>query len=384
MNCAPKNIGSIAIVGCGFVADLYANAFQVHPELVLRGVFDVNKERCRIFSKYHKTQAYDTLVQLLNDRHVDLILNLTNPKAHYEVSLACLLANKHVYSEKPLALSLNEAANLVDQARNRGLMLSCAPCSLLGETAQTLWKAVRENEVGTIRAVYAELDDGLLHRMPYERWVSESGAPWPYMDEFQVGNTLEHAGYYLTWLTAFFGPVESVTSFGSVQVPDKFQEVLLEAESADISVACLTFASGIIARLTCSILAPHNHQLQIIGDDGVVGTDDCWFYRSPVWIRRRLQIRRRVILTPWRKKLRLVGTHCPLPKSRGAAQMDWLRGVADMADALKNQLYHRLSAEFALHNCEIMLAIDAGLQDAGRKSILSRFDPLEPMRWSLD
>ena len=383
-NGGSRKIRNLAFVGCGFVADLYAGAFSVHPELSLRGVFDIDVARRNKFAAHYKTQAYATLDELLADSEIDLILNLTNPKAHYEVSRACLLANKHVYSEKPLALQLDNAAELVELARMRGLMLSGAPCSLLSETAQTLWKAVRENEVGSIRAVYAELDDGMLHRMPYERWVSESGAPWPYQDEFEVGNTLEHVGYYLTWLTAFFGPVVSVTSFGSVQVTDKRPDEPLQHESADLSVACLKFDSGMVARLTCSIIGPHNHQLQIIGDDGVFGTDDCWFYRSPVWIRRRLQIRRRVLLTPWRRILRLVGVHSPLPKRKGSAQMDWLRGIADMAESVESGRPHRLSAEFALHNCEVMLAIDAGLKAPGHKTILSRFDPIEPMPWSIE
>src|SRR5262249_974055 len=162
-------------------------------------------------------------------------------------------------SEKPMAMSLSEAKELAELAESRRLQISSAPCSLLGETAQTMWKALREKRVGPVRLVYAELDDGLVHKMPYKRWLSESGTPWPYEDEFEVGCTLEHAGYYLTWLAAFFGPIESVTAFSSCLVPEKIAEPLTGSTSApDFSVACLKFASGVVARLTCSIVAPHD------------------------------------------------------------------------------------------------------------------------------
>jgi hypothetical protein len=77
---------------------------------------------------------------------------------------------------------------------------------VLSETAQTIWKLLREQAIGTPRLVYAELDDGNVAAMDYPTWISASGAPWPARDEFEVGCTLEHAGYHLTWLTAFFWP----------------------------------------------------------------------------------------------------------------------------------------------------------------------------------
>ncbi len=91
--------------------------------------------------------------------------------------------------------------------------------------------------------------------------------PWPYKDEFEVGCTLEHAGYYLGWLAAWFGPAVTVTSFASVQVPDKVPGETFAVTSPDFSVACIQFASGVVARLTCSILAPHDHSLKVVGDE---------------------------------------------------------------------------------------------------------------------
>ena len=106
-----------------------------------------------------------------------------------------------------------------------GLGLASAPCSLLGETAQTVWRALRERVVGTVRLVYAEMDDGMVFRMPYRSWVSAAGVPWPAKDEFEVGCTFEHAGYYLTWFPAFFGPARTVTAFSACLAPDKQTDV---------------------------------------------------------------------------------------------------------------------------------------------------------------
>jgi predicted dehydrogenase len=126
-----------------------------------------------------------------------------------------------VYSEKPLAMDLDQAKELVGLAESNGLLIVSAPCNLLGETAQTMWKVLRDQSLGTVRVVYAELEDGMVPRMPYRKWKSVSGLPWPYKDEFEVGCTLEHAGYYLSWLAAWFGPATTVTSFASIRLPDK-------------------------------------------------------------------------------------------------------------------------------------------------------------------
>jgi predicted dehydrogenase len=147
----------------------------------------------------------------LADPRVEIVANLTNPRSHAEVTEAALRAGKHVYSEKPLAMRLDEATQLVELAAERQLLLSSAPCSLLGETAQTLWRAVRDRRVGTVRVVYAEMDEGLVHRMPFASWTSASGAPWPARDEFEIGTVIEHAGYVVSWLPAMFGPAETVT-----------------------------------------------------------------------------------------------------------------------------------------------------------------------------
>ncbi|MGF1588352.1 MAG: Gfo/Idh/MocA family protein [Pleurocapsa sp.] len=377
-----SNAISISIVGCGFVADYYLITLKNYPKLKIAGVYDLNRNRTEDFARYHSVSMYDSFEQLLEDPQVELVVNLTNPKSHFEINLACLEANKHVYSEKPLAMELAEAEKLVEVAEQKGLYLSSAPCSLLGETAQTIWKALREEKVGKVYAVYSEMDDGLIHQMPYQSWLSQSGIPWPYKDEFEVGCTLEHAGYCLSWFPAFFGRAESVTGFSSTLIKDKKTNAPLNINAPDFSVACIKFASGVVVRLTCSIIAPHDHSLRIFGDKGILSTPDSWFYNSPVHIRRMFNLRRKMIVSPIKQKYPLTGKKTQKYAYRGAFQMDFARGIAEVADAIREKRPCRLSAKYSLHVNELVLAIHNTTETSSTYVVKSTFEPVEPMSWA--
>jgi predicted dehydrogenase len=380
----------IAIVGCGFVADFYAATLPLHPELELLGVMDQDDSRAAKFASRHGVKTYPSLKALLDDPHVEVIVNLTNPGSHFAVSKACLEAGKHVYSEKPLAMILAEAEELVALAEERGLVLASAPCSILGESAQALGKALRREEVGQVRIIYAEIDDGPIHQMHPEEWASPSGTPWPWRDEFAVGCTMEHAGYYLTWLVAFFGPARSVTAFSSCLIPNKHPDLSPEKIAPDFSVACIFFHSGVVARLTCSIVAPHDHSLRIIGDKGVLSVDECWHYRTPVRLRRFTGLGLRAETYPWlgrhwlaRAIFGLNGRrYGPTPRPDWRCrlrrhEMDYVRGIAELAAAVREARPCRLSARFALHVNEIALAIHHARETGSSTTIRSTLPPME-------
>ncbi|XZE44547.1 Gfo/Idh/MocA family protein [Pirellulaceae bacterium SH467] len=371
----------IAIVGCGYVADLYLSTLSLHPELELIGVFDRSQTRLSQFCAYHGVASFESFGQLLRS-DAQLVVNLTNPDSHFEITKACLEANKHVYSEKPLAMQWPAALELAELATTSGLILASAPCSVLGEAAQTLWKAVRQRLLGDCYLVYAEMDDGLVHRMPYDRWKSKSGAPWPAEDEFGVGCTLEHAGYVLSWLCAVFGPALSVTAFGSERIPNKISTKSLKS-APDLTVATIRFQSGMVARLTCSIVAEHDHQLRIFCEKGVIGVDDTWDYRSRVWVRKYYSIRRKMFLSPWRSRVKLVGAENRLVRYGGSSYMDFCRGPAEVANAITNNRKCRLSTEFSLHVNELSLKI-AGATEVGTTAVLeTTFEPISPMDWAV-
>ena len=375
--------GKIAIVGTGYVADLYMRSLKTFPSIVVTRAHDIDGSRLTTFCNYWKVPAADRLDALFeNGPDVpDLILNLTNPEAHFAISEACLRAGKHVYSEKPLALNMPEALALRDAAERQGLLLASAPCSPLCEAAQTLWLALRRNEIGKARLVYAELDDDFISQAAYKIWASESGAPWPYVDEFRIGCTIEHAGYSLTWLMAMFGPVRKVVAASA-----RLMEDILDCSALtghDYSTAILFFDSGVVARLTCSILAPRNHRIQIIGDRGILEVGDCWNNSSPVRVRRRFRLGHRLITIPFGKQIRISGQTHPKVNRRGAPAMNFALGPAEMLEAIKGDRTCRLSADFALHVTEVTLAIQNSRDSPGQKMTTS-FKQMDPMPWAKD
>lgn len=380
---------NFAIVGCGFVADLYMNALAYHPELTLTGVWDRDPHRLAAFAAYHKVVPYSSYEALLADDSVQLVANLTNPREHFGVSRAALVAGKHVYSEKPLATELQQAAQLVELAEAQGLLITSAPCSVLSETAQTIWKLLDDGQIGTPRLVYAELDDGNVAAMNHASWISPSGAPWPARDEFEVGCTLEHAGYHLTWLTAFFGPVRRMTSFARVVQPDKGLPDLHPA--SDYATACLEFHNGVTARLTCSIYGSHDHRLRIFGDEGTIGIDRIWDYGAPVHLSKRHKWTARVEKYPLFGTLTGLGPKkVPLVRKPavsgiglwGKNAMDFCRGIADLAQAITTQTQPSMTARWALHITEVVLAMQSPDTYGDVRDIQHQFEALKPEVWA--
>lgn len=379
----------IGIVGCGYVADYYITTLTNHPRLQLLGVYDINPARQEAFATFHNAPTYKSYAEMLADSKLDIVVNLTNPDSHYAVSRQALEAGKHVYSEKPLAMDYDQAKELVALAAQKGLHLASAPCNFLSETAQTVWKALRENSIGQVRLAYAELDGGLIPHMPYEEWASRSGAPWNARDEFESGCTVEHAGYYLTWLTMFFGPAKSVTSFATVLMPDKGLE--LDQHAPDFTSGCIEFHSGVVARMTNSIIADHNHTLTITGDKGIITVEDGWYYHCQVYTKKRRMHTRLAempllynLLGYGPRKYPLLRNTNPHYKRKGRYQriMDYARGIAEMALAIETQKPGRLTANHALHITEITLALQYPEKMGCPRQIESTFDPIEPMDWA--
>lgn len=378
----------IAIVGCGYVADYYLATLPNHRGVTLAGVCDRDPERAVRLAERHGVPRYPSLEAILADASVGLVVNLTNPRSHFEISRAALEAGKHVYSEKPLATSFEDAERLVALAESRGLLVGSAPCTVLGETAQTMWRALREGRIGTPRLAYAEMDDGPIPLLAHQTWRSASGAPWPAKDEFEVGCTLEHSGYVLTWLTAFFGPARRVTSSAHVLMPDK--GIALDVVAPDFTVATLEFASGVVARVTCGIFAAHDRRLRIYGDAGALTTDDTWDFASPVHLARRTPLTLRAEKYPRLARLLGLGPR-RLPhvrrarfawSGRPANHIDFSRGIAEVAAAAEEGRPCRVSARWSLHVNELALAIQHPERYGSPRLLRSTFAPVEPMAWA--
>jgi predicted dehydrogenase len=373
-----RNELRLGVLGCGFVSEYYLGAISTYENLTVAGVFDAKAERVRLAQDLFGVPKFASYEEMLRSREVDVIVNLTTPDAHFETSRAALLAGKHLYTEKPMTLDMPSAAELVELAQAKGLLFCAAPSTLLGPTAQTLWHAVRNGRVGKPKVVYAEMDDGAVHLKNHRGWRGRMGLPWPHMSEFATGCTMEHAAYYLSWLTTFFGPARRVTAVAHCVYPDKRSDAPIPDMAPDFTVGCIEFADGTLGRITCGLVAPANHTLMIVGDGGVLTIEDCWDINSKILLRSATGEPGRH-LSP--------AEEYPLLRAasgvgyEAAHTIDFAAGLDDMARALRGGPPPRLSAAHALHVHEVTLA----LQKAGRGhsvEIRSRFAPPAPMPWA--
>lgn len=388
---------NVAFVGTGFVSDMYAKTILRRPEIRLIGAYDRNPENLSAFAEHWKTRTYDGLQGLLEDQSVDVVVNLTNPGSHFEVTAKCLEARKHVYTEKPMAMTLDQSSQLVRLAEQHSVYLAVAPCTILSSTAQTIWRAITQKVVGQTRLVYINFDDGMIapNQSPWN-WTNGFGVRWPARDEFEVGSTLMHASYMLSWLAAFFGPARTVTSFSSCLIPDK--GIPVGAIASDFSVACVEYDNRIVARLTCGTVAPRDKSFTLIGDNGIIYTHSIRDDEASVYVQyiptrgvvhgfeRRLNAGRRY----WQKYLPfIVGDgdewHLKrrLPVAREAKQFgdgrDFSLGLIELSEAIRQRRPCRLSGQLGRHIVEVSKALEEG---SGRRQIHTTFDPIEPLEWT--
>jgi len=256
----------------------------------------------------------------------------------------------------------------------------------LGESAQTLWKAVREEVVGRPHLVYAEIDDGQVHNAGYERWQESWGSYWPALDEFRTGCTLEHAGYMLTWLVAMFGPVQKMVSEAKLCIPEKGAETPPNYTTPDFATSTLTFKTGMVARLTMSVVAPHDHRLRIFCDDGILAVNEVWDFSEPVVafpnLKTRLQqaLHRRFGYSG--RKVIPLARKSAFPLKKGDTPMGFGIGIAEMARSIKAGQSPRLNADFGLHVTEVSLAIQHPEIFGHEYHVTTSFEEMEPMPWA--
>jgi predicted dehydrogenase len=407
----------IAYVGCGFVFDIYMRTRWAHPELEVCGIFDIDRKRAQTVSEYYGFHLYPDFETLLADQSVDIVVNLTSIGSHYEVTKRALEAGKHVYSEKPLTTEMDQARELFELAAARGLVFSGAPCNVFSDAVRTLWKATLDGAAGKPVLVYAELDDNPQHLMELKKVKSPTGAPWPYVEEFQEGCTFEHVGYHLVWICAMFGAATAVTAFSKPLVEHKTDVPLSPPDTPDYSVACLNFANGVTARITCSIVAPRDHRMRVIGLEGEICADSYRHYQSPVFIERfsKVSLNARKIyslrvnpllgrwfgiggqkvplLRHWKshaveaergKKVSLKQRLINYVRRREIYAQDKLLGIAEMIRALDAGKPQPLSSEFLMHINELTLII----QRAGPNGIATvpttTFEPIAPLPGIVD
>jgi predicted dehydrogenase len=402
----------VAFVGCGYVFDIYMRTKWAYPEMEICGVYDLDIARANVVAKHYGIQVYSDYDALLSDQKVEIVINLTTIRSHYEVTKRAIQAGKHVYSEKPVTTDIEMARELFALAESHGCVLTSAPCNIYSDSVSTLWKAVLDGAVGKPVLVYADLDENPAHLTNLEKMESPTGAPFPFVEEFQEGCTAEHIGYHLVWICAMFGPAKSVTAFSKLLVEHKTDVPLYPSDTPDYSVACLNFENGVAARVTCSWIAPRDHTFRIIGEDGQISADNVFHDQTPVYLERfsRVSLAARKAYTVRTQPLvgRLFGVggrKLPLVRrwksfaveaERGVGRslkhkfVSWLRrreiyaqdkllGVAEMARAINDNRPQPLPPDFLIHLNELTWLV----QRAGANGIstvpTTTFKPFAPL-----
>ncbi len=270
-----KKVG-VGVIGCGVISGAYLTAAKDFPILDIRGLADMLPAAAEARAKEFGLKAV-SVEALLADPTIEIVLNLTVPKAHVEVGLKALDAGKHVYSEKPLGVRFKDGKKLMRRAAKRGLRVGSAPDTFLGGSHQTCRKLIDAGKIGEPVA-------GTAYFMcpGHERWHP---APDFY---YQAGGgpILDMAPYYLTDLVNLLGPVARVAAMTSM--PKKTRTITsmprygkkIPVEVPTHAAGTLQFVSGALVQLSMSFDVPaHRHlPIEIYGSKGtLIVPDPNWF-----------------------------------------------------------------------------------------------------------
>jgi predicted dehydrogenase len=346
----------IGIVGCGRVIERYEPMLQRARMLDIASCADLDEARARAVADVFGARALAPDQLITSD--VAIVLNLTPPAAHAEVARAALEAGKHVYSEKPLAITREDGRALVELARAKGVRLGCAPDTFLGPAWQTARALVDEGAIGEPVAARATM----LSR-GHEHWHSDPA----FFYRPGGGPLLDMGPYYLTVLVMVLGPVRRVTAAARASFPER--TISYPARAGErIAVGTpthvtgsLEFASGVLATITTSFdVYAIEHAIDLFGSDGSMLLDDPNEFDGAVRVARAWEEPRSHIAT-W-----------SVP-GRGV-------GLADFVDAITDGRPHRASDALAFHVLDVMLALLESADRGARVEIESTCARPEPLR----
>lgn len=340
----------VAIVGCGNIAGPYAASLMGYPETELIGVTDVDPERAASLAAKHGCRPYASYAELLADDAVDIVVNLSVHTAHYELTKAALLAGKHVYSEKPLALTSEQAHELVAVADAMGVRLACSPFTFLGDAQTTAWRAVDEGVLGTVRLAYAEVNWGRI----------ESWHPAP-QGFYEVGALFDVGVYPLTLLTALFGPARRVQAYGRVLKADRTTKrgEAFTITTPDFVTAAVELEAGVLVRLTTNFYVDQRLSQRGIELHGDLGSLHLSSWQEP---------NATVEVARFGEAYQPRGDH-------SAAQMRWGDGVLELAKAIRQGRASRVTGQHAAHVVDVLCAIRDSVADGAARDVTSTFDP---------
>lgn len=196
----------VGIIGAGVISQTYLENLTSFPDVRVVAVGDLLPDRARAKADEHGVGAAGTPDDVLANPDVDLVVNLTIPQAHVEVSSAAIAAGKHVWTEKPIGLDRDATRSLLAQADAAGVRIGSAPDTLLGPGFQTAKRAVQTGVIGEplfVQSSFQTQGPDLWH--PDPAFLFARGA----------GPLLDMGPYYFSALVSLLGPIAGVTARGS-------------------------------------------------------------------------------------------------------------------------------------------------------------------------
>ena len=352
----------IGIIGCGNISGAYFGGAQKTDVLEIKSCADIKMEVAQNAAERSGCQAV-TVAELLADPEIELVVNLTIPKAHIEVGLQVLEAGKHVYSEKPMGVSTEEAQKLVHLAEQKGLRIGGAPDTFMGAGGQTARKTLDEGAIGRPVAGTA-----FMCGHGHESWHPN---PAFYYD-VGGGPMLDMGPYYITALVNILGPVKRVAGITA----KAFEERIATSEARAglrIPVKVTTHLTGVMEFMNGAIITMimsfdmWRHSLpciEIYGTEGSMKVPDPNGFGGTVAVAPKGG--------DWEE--------APLAFPNNARMI----GVVDMVCAIRSGRPHRASGELIYHVLELMTAFDKSSQSGKHVEIQSAVERPAPFPLGLD
>ena len=354
-----RSVQKVGIIGCGFISGAYFEAARLFPVLELVACADLSREAAEHAAETWGVEAL-SVEALLVKPDLDIVLNLTVPQAHAEVTMQALQAGKHVHLEKPLALNRTEGARVVAAAEALGLRVSCAPDTFLGAGVQTCLQLLNSGRLGRVVAGTA-----FMMVPGHERWH-----PNPDFYYLKGGGPLFDMGpYYLTALVQLLGPVRRVSAASAMSGERTISSEPRRGERIPVGVpthvsGTLEFVTGALITLVMSFDVQHhtNHPIELHGEHGSLQVPDPNTFGGPVRVRL-------ADAEVWEE----------VPLVNGYT--DNVRGIgaADLAHALIVNRPHRCHSDLALHVLDIMQSLHEAAEQGQHITIQSRCERPAPL-----
>ncbi len=333
----------VGVIGCGTISGIYLENSKKLDAIEITTVADVRLDAAQARADEYEIPKAATVEDLLADPEIEIVINLTPHRVHFDVGMQVLNAGKSVYTEKPLAVYRHEANQLLARASSLGLRVGGAPDTFFGGAWQTARKLIDQGVIGEPVGAFANLH---ARATPRPRTVRPDGYTSFYMtDFFEYGGSwaFDRGPYYLHALINLLGPISRVTGSARITWPERERGEEMRKVNAPSHIAgLLDFTNGAVCQflMTADVWQTDLPHIEIYGADASLRCIDPNNFGGTLYLRSGGS-------REWEPVESQFGYN---ENSRGI-------GVADMASAIKNNRMHRASGEMAAHVVDIVNAI---------------------------